>query len=329
LNSIEKPKTMTVNQIIEHLVSQAKPFKEIESFSDKPGIYALFFYGEKFPFEAYQPKPNEILYIGKTESSQQSRDADTHFGTGKTGSSTLRRTFGAFLQKQLKLAPIPRGQSDIEKKRFTHYKFDNSSEIKLTDWMQQNLGLSFYPYDKTPDQIDALETQLIHKIVPVLNIDRKNPENPYKAMISDMRKHTGLFAYKLTDSNKMPPKENVIPTKKTTIIKTNTFVYGETIHKYEDIWRQVSDKIISTIKVGQNQEISLGANAFRTVGNRKSYSFSLEFNNAQVSNNTDGSAVARDLARVLQTKHTFKEASKGKRVILKLDREFVLHIYIK
>jgi hypothetical protein len=227
-----------IEEVIKHLQADSKPFIEISIFDDKPGIYSLYFHGSKFPFSSYQPKPGEIIYIGKTESSQQARDADTHFTSGKTGSSTIRRTFGSFLMTSLKLIPIPRGVADIEQGRLTHFKFDNDSENRLTEWMKMNLGLAFYAYPYSRREIDELETQLIQKLVPVLNIDRKNPGNQHASEIKKLRKQVGLIAYRghpverITEANAFPknaPKPKSIA----------TYVTGS-IHKYEDIWNQKS-----------------------------------------------------------------------------------------
>lgn len=180
--------------IIQQLINDSTPYLEIDSFSTTPGIYALFFIGKSFPLTAYSPKINEVIYIGKTESSQASRDRDTHFATGKTGSSTLRRSFGAMLRNRLKLNPIPRGKSDIKKGRTSHFKFDKASEIKLSDWMQKNLALSFYEHAGSMTALDQLETELIQELVPILNIDRKNPSNSHREAISALRKASSLVA---------------------------------------------------------------------------------------------------------------------------------------
>ena len=182
--------------IIHQLIIGAHPFMEITRFCDKPGIYAIFFYGNLFPLEGVAIKSNQIIYLGKTESSQQSRDADTHFSSAKTGSSTVRRSLGALLKKELNLNPIPRNDKDFGAGRFTVFKFDNSSEVKLTSWMQKNLGLSFFMYDKPKDEINKLETELIDMVRPILNIDFKNPHNPYASIIKAERRLVALDSYK-------------------------------------------------------------------------------------------------------------------------------------
>jgi len=53
-------------------------------------------------------------------------------------------------------------------------------------------------------------------------------------------------------------------------------------------------------------EIHIGKAPFEAIGDRESYSFRLEIVSVIVENNIGGSAVARDLARVLTSDMKFK-----------------------
>jgi hypothetical protein len=315
--------------IIDQLIKGRKPYRQTATFSDKPGIYALFFIGRQFPLEGCKPIEEQIIYIGKTESSQASRDRDTHFADGKTGSSTLRRSFGAMLRKEFGLKPLPRGEADIEKNRTSHFKFDAASERKLSAWMQDNLALSFYDYHRPPAEIDRLETELITGLVPVLNIDRKNPSNPFKIAIQALRKETGLLAY----GNPLPPKPLTAPKAaakagpKTVAPSVRLHAINlATVHKYEDIWKQLLPTMTEAVANGKALELNLGRAAFDAVGNRKSYAFRLDLNNGRATNNIGGSAVARDLARILAENPKFMAAAKGKGVVMRLDGGFVFQL---
>jgi len=88
---------MKTAKIIEFLKNAEEDFVKTKIFSDLPGIYAFFYIGNDFPILGKKVSKNDIVYIGKTESSQQKRDAETHFKTGKTGSSTVRKSIGALL----------------------------------------------------------------------------------------------------------------------------------------------------------------------------------------------------------------------------------------
>lgn len=316
-----------LREVILHLKSNATLYRSIKNFSDQPGIYALFFVGNEFPLKQVQPSKDQIVYIGKTESSQISRDRNTHFASGKTGSSTLRRSFGAMLMKDLSLKPIPRSKSNSSTERTSHYKFDKPSEEKLTQWMQENLGLSFYPFPCGKKAIDNLETQLIDDLRPILNIDRKNPQNPYGSLIRSLRKITGLKAY--NTSLDLNTDTIVTPTIFTSAKQvTNKDLSTYTIHKYEDIWTNILSDIILAVEEKTNKYICFNKATFDRAGNRKSYSFRVDLIDNKVSNNIKGSAVARDLARVVNNSSKFRLAAKNKHVVFKLSKDLVLSIEI-
>ncbi len=154
-------------EVLKELFENSRPLKEIKKFSDSPGIYGVFFYGNDFPLKDIKDdnKNGILIYIGKTESSQLKRDVKQHFTDGRTGSSTLRRSLGALLRSQLKLNPIPRSTKERSDNKYLMYKFDEKSEKDLTLWMKENLGLAFFDFDKTSKEIGQLEENLIHLAV--------------------------------------------------------------------------------------------------------------------------------------------------------------------
>lgn len=184
---------MTTKEIIEFLRKKETDFLQIKSFSKFPGIYAIFFIGDNFPLLGSSVSKHQIIYIGKTESSQEERDAKTHFTSGKTGSSTVRKSIGSLLREQENLNPIPRNDTDYQKGRYSHFKFDDDSEEKITNWMKNNLALSFFDYQKTKQEIEDLETEIIDELVPVLNIS-KNPKNLFKNTLQQLRKECALIS---------------------------------------------------------------------------------------------------------------------------------------
>lgn len=314
-----------MDPIIISLENNYCPYNQIQKFSGKPGIYAIFFTGKTFPLQGYRPPKNDIIYIGKTESSQASRDERTHFASGKTGSSTIRRSLGALLKEQLSLKPIPRNDKDFDAGRKSFFKFDDPSEEKLTRWMQDNLGLSFYEHDQSPAEIDALETKLIAETKPLLNIDSKNPDNPHSKIIQASRKACADEANKTMV--KMDPFQK---THKNQIItlKTKPMSSGQNVHKYEDIFKNALPLIEMAIdeSATQSQSIQLSQDDFKKVGKRKLYSFNLEFSAGIVANGIGGSAVARDLARVLEQNIRISEKLKGKHMKFNLDKGFTLWV---
>ena len=178
---------LDVQNIIEQLKTEETPYNEVMVFSKRAGIYAIFYIGDYFPVFGVQVKKHEIIYIGKTESSQEKRDAKTHFTSGKTGSSTLRKSIGSLLCKTENLKPIPRNSIDYLKGRYSHFKFDDRSERIITEWMDANLAISYFEYPKSKAEIDNLETKLIEKLEPALNL-AKNPNNPYGRLLKQLRK---------------------------------------------------------------------------------------------------------------------------------------------
>ena len=97
--------------------------------------------------------------------------------------------------------------------------------------------------------------------------------------------------------------------------------------KYSNIWRNqlltISEILGSSESSGS---IALNAKDFALVGNRKSYSFNLEFDDGIVSNNISGSAVARDLAAVLSTSSSVKSILKTGYFKFQMDKNFTLSI---
>ena len=314
-----------MNPIISKLKNDSCPYKQIRKFSDEPGIYAFFFTGKEFPLADYSPQKDEIIYIGKTESSQASRDEKTHFTSGKTGSSTIRRSLGALLKDELSLVPIPRNDKDFDAGRKSFFKFDESSEDKLTTWMKDNLALSFYEYDQPPSEIDVLETELIAEAKPLLNIDSKNPDNPYAQFIKVARKACADEANRamLKTDAFQGANNNQIST-----FKTNPMNSGQAVHKYEDIFKNAMPQIENAIDecVTRKVSIQLSLEDFKKVGKRQSYSFNLEFSDGIVANDIGGSAVARDLARVLEQNTRIIQKLKGKHMKFNLDKGFTLWI---
>ena len=308
---------MDKKEIIQHLIISKKKYLDISTFSKLPGIYAVFFFGEDFPLENIKPSPDEVIYLGKTESSQEKRDAKTHFKSGKTVSSTLRKSIGSLLRNKYNLNPIVRNDSDVIKRRFSHFKFDNNSEEIITEWMQNNLALSYYEYPESKSKIEALETALIQELIPLLNID-KNPSNPHLNLLKQIRKESAQIAFKgfrISEKN-LSPK-----------IQKATKMSTGSENKYTTLWQEYINKINSSlVQSDKPQLIQLDNKLFSQVGNRKSFAFNLEYKNGIVNNNIGGSAVARDLDKVISKSQAIKDTLKVGHYKINLDKEFALHI---
>jgi hypothetical protein len=93
---------------------------------DAPGLYAVdddhnawVELGLEFSSEL------RTLYVGKAEASFVRRDLKTHFSTGRTGSSTLRRSFAVLLRNSLDLRGRPRNLAKPE--RFSNFGLDQQA----------------------------------------------------------------------------------------------------------------------------------------------------------------------------------------------------------
>jgi len=309
---------MRVKEVINILKRNEKDYLKTKTFSKLPGIYAFFFIGDNFPILGNEVKKHQIIYIGKTESSQEKRDANTHFATGKTGSSTVRKSIGAILQKENNLNPIPRNATDFTNGKKSHFKFDDKSETIITDWMEKKLALSFYEYPKSKSEIENLETEIINKLVPILNIS-KNSANYFKNDLQILRTQCANIAHKQPIKIETKFKQKTKPNSNTNF-NTNMKSKG----KYTDIWNSKLSQIINELKENSISSIQLNTESFSNVGNRKSYSFNLEFNNGIVSNNIEGSAVARDLASVLANSKQAMSILKSGHHKIRMDKQFCL-----
>ena len=186
---------MTIRNILEQLEVGQTKFSSIRFFSAKPGIYAIYFIGYNFP-GCERISQNQLIYIGKTESSHEKRNAKTHFSSGKTGSSTLRKSIGSLLKTELNLNPIPRNNIDFLKRRYSHFTFDDISEKKITEWMSNNLALAFFEFSAPKEKLNALESVLINELCPILNIVN-NKENSFRHELQERRKLCADSAHKI------------------------------------------------------------------------------------------------------------------------------------
>jgi hypothetical protein len=253
-------------EIINILKEKEEDFLNIKSFSSKPGIYAIFFIGDDFPILGNAVKKHQIIYIGKTEKSQDSRDAKTHFASGKTGSSTIRKSIGSLLYELHNLIPIPRNDTDYLNGRNSHFMFYEPSEEIITEWMQNNLALSFYEYPKSKKAIDTLETEIIQQLIPLLNIDYKNPHNPFMTKIKSLREicanhareSVGLSIEKPIKSKTIQKSENIkiTPNMNTNFIIINNITATDTKSKIIRI--TVENKFLfPTEKIGEPNEYKI------------------------------------------------------------------------
>ena len=109
--------------------------------------------------------------------------------------------------------------------------------------------------------------------------------------------------------------------------KTTYYPAAGSQGKYSNIWR---NKLLTISEILGSSEssgsIALNFEDFALVGNRKSYTFNLEFDDGVVSNNISGSAVARDLAAELSNSSSVKSILKTGYFKFRMDKNFTLWV---
>lgn len=169
---------MTIESVVadalEELAGVRQPRKDAaEHVARRAGLYA--FYGDERAWSEIQLTPafdGQPLYVGKAEMSLNGRDVGTHFGTGKTGSSTLRRSLAALLSDELDLVPMPRNL--VKPDGSANFALEQAGDARLSDWMEHRLFLATWV---KPDGVflDNVETAVVRRLRPPLNLDKVEP----------------------------------------------------------------------------------------------------------------------------------------------------------
>lgn len=135
------------------------------------------------------PPDDRPLYVGKAEASLAARDVRTHFATGRTGSSTLRRSLAALLVAELDLVACPRNPA--RPGHFSNYGLEPDGDERLSRWMAENLRLAVWV--SPPDVVLAdVETEVLHLMVPPLNLSKVATQ--WKPMLSAARRRMAQAA---------------------------------------------------------------------------------------------------------------------------------------
>lgn len=142
----------------------------LPSLPETPGLYAI--HGSTAVWaelELETPPDSRPLYVGKSESNLYTRDVVTHFGNGRTGSSTVRRSFAALLHDSLDLRGVPRNPDRPE--RCANFGLTDEHDRRLTQWMRSRLELAIWERDE-PTSLDDLETRVLNRLLPPVNISK-------------------------------------------------------------------------------------------------------------------------------------------------------------
>ena len=141
----------------------------------RAGIYAILANETARQSLGFEPNIDGPIYVGKAERNLNSRDVKTHFASGKTGWSTVRRSLGALLRNELELTVALR--NNTLPPRPANYAFESEGDERLTNWMRANLSLSYWVKEDELN-LDALETIVIERLRPELNIDKMRDPFP-------------------------------------------------------------------------------------------------------------------------------------------------------
>lgn len=96
---------------------------------------------------------------------------------------------------------------------------------------------------------------------------------------------------------------------------------------YTEYWRNNLSKIEKSLFQSYSpQEIQLDRNDFYKLGNRKSYSFNIEYINGEKTTDLGGSAIARDLDKVLHSSKSIESILNSGHHKINLDSNYVLNI---
>ena len=121
-----------------------------------PGLYALHASAAGLAALGLSHHPvDRAIYVGKSQSSLRTRTLGTHFRTGRTGHSTVRRSLAALLQDNLDLTVAQRPG----KGHPSYFAPATPGDERLTEWRFAHLRLACWP---CPDElpIPALKTDL-------------------------------------------------------------------------------------------------------------------------------------------------------------------------
>jgi hypothetical protein len=133
-----------------------------------PGLYAV--HGDSSVWCELglgDPPDARPLYVGKAEDSLAARDLRTHFESGRTGSSTLRRSLAALLADHLDLVPMPRNAA--KPGYFANYGLEPEGDEQFTQWMRERLMLAAWPAPAAVS-LDEVETAVFAALEPPLNL---------------------------------------------------------------------------------------------------------------------------------------------------------------
>lgn len=135
-----------------------------------PGLYAIHADDSAWQeLDLVQESERQPLYVGKAERSLNGRDVRTHFASGMTGSSTVRRSLAALLADMLSLQAVPRNL--VKPDNSANFGLETSGDERLSGWMEEHLSLAFWVKD-TDETLATIEAEVLSELLPPLNVQK-------------------------------------------------------------------------------------------------------------------------------------------------------------
>jgi hypothetical protein len=163
---------------LQALLQTRSAISELSAPSES-GAYAIYL-RTKGLLEPFKEVGRGLIYIGLS-TNLADREFEQHFSSANTGRSTLRRSLGAILKRQLALVAIPRAPGPSES-NVRNYCFLEDGETRLTNWMCEHLEIGVYA---SPKYLE-LENFLVPELKPPLNLNKWR--NPHRTEIMELRK---------------------------------------------------------------------------------------------------------------------------------------------
>ena len=142
---------------VKDIIEDSLYFKDV-----KYGLYCWKL-SEETNFNGFENiENNRVIYVGKAEKYIADRFYDNHLNSIRNF-STFRRSIGAVLKNELSLVALPRIDSKGNimynaKNVYSNYRFNEDGELKINQWMIDNLEYGFIELDSgVGDIIKILE----------------------------------------------------------------------------------------------------------------------------------------------------------------------------
>ena len=182
------------NEIADAIMATRTPYWELQNrIPAEPGLYSVFvdFSAELRETTIANHPSDHPIYVGKSQVGLQVRHLEEHFAAGRTGSSTVRRSFAALLRTALGLNPIRRGSTGRDQD-FVSYKLDEASEERLNGWMTSHLVIGWWVFTGPVNQLKQQEVALIGHFQPPLNLQQSS--HPVVSKVKSLRAQCATLA---------------------------------------------------------------------------------------------------------------------------------------